>query len=168
MFRENSDFQLCGGYLACAWTGISHNYVVKKKIMINSATTKKLYALNTDLKTFFNEISLYIKWIILWYKSKAINEYFDEAGFNEDASTFVDSAKTSEVHLIRAVEDDHILAETSAHVLGGLCFTCSCRPSWGTAHRHAQSLSKGDVTSRKYRERFSMEPFACVQYQLNL
>ena len=63
------------------------------------------------------------------------------------ALTFVDTPQPSEVHLIGAVEHDHVFAQTSAHVLGGLGFACPSRSGWSPAHRHAQSLGQRDVTS---------------------
>ena len=61
--------------------------------------------------------------------------------------TFVDSAKSSVVHLIRAVEDNDVLSEAAAHVLDGLCFSSPGRAGRGTSKRHAQGLSQGDVAS---------------------
>ena len=61
--------------------------------------------------------------------------------------TFIDSAEAPEVHLVGAVEDDDVLAEATAHVLDGLCFTCTGRSSGGATHRHTQRLRQRDVTS---------------------
>lgn len=59
--------------------------------------------------------------------------------------TFVDTPKTSEVHLIRAVEDHHKFSKAAPHVLGCLCFASSSGSSWSSAHGHPKSLCQGDV-----------------------
>ena len=51
--------------------------------------------------------------------------------------TFVDTSEAAEVHLIGAVEDDDVLAEAAAHVLGRLGLTSSGRTGRCAAHRHA-------------------------------
>ena len=63
--------------------------------------------------------------------------------------TFVDSAQTPVIHLIRAVEDDHILAESLAHVLDGLGLARPSRACRGTSHAHPQGLGQGDEASRE-------------------
>ena len=63
------------------------------------------------------------------------------------ALTFVDSAKSSVVHLIRAVEDNDILSEAAAHVLDSLCLSGPGRSGRSTPQRHAQGLSQCDVAS---------------------
>lgn len=60
--------------------------------------------------------------------------------------TFVNTAKTAKVHLIRTVEDNNIFSKTPAHVFDSLRLAC---PSWASrcpSHRHAQSLGQSDVT----------------------
>lgn len=59
--------------------------------------------------------------------------------------TFINSSKAAVVHLIRAVEDDHILAKSLPHVLGCLRLAGSCRPGGARAHAHAQRLGQRDV-----------------------
>ena len=66
--------------------------------------------------------------------------------------TFVDSAQSSVVHLVRAVEDNHVLAQSFAHVLGGLCLACPSRAGRGTTHAHTQGLGQGDVTSTQVKQ----------------
>ena len=61
--------------------------------------------------------------------------------------TLVDTAETSVIHLIGAVEDDDVLAETATHVLRGLGFSRSGRSGGRATERHAQGLGQGDVTS---------------------
>jgi len=61
-------------------------------------------------------------------------------------NTFVDSAKTSEVHLIGAVEHDDILAKGFTHVFGGLSLASTGGSSRGTTHGHTQGLGQRDVT----------------------
>lgn len=46
--------------------------------------------------------------------------------FKEITGTFIYPAKTSEIHLIRAVEDNNILSQGFAHIFGGLCLPSSC------------------------------------------
>ena len=60
---------------------------------------------------------------------------------------FIDPAETAIVHLIRAVEDDHVLAQTAAHVLGGLRLAGASRTGRCATERHAKSLCQRDVTS---------------------
>ena len=65
--------------------------------------------------------------------------------------TFVDTSEAAEVHLIGAVEDDDVLAQAAAHVLGRLGLTSTSRPGRCATHRHAQGLSQGDVASASRR-----------------
>jgi len=53
---------------------------------------------------------------------------------------FVDSAKTSVVHLVGAVEDDDVLAKAAAHVLGGLSLTSASWTSRCSAECHTKRL----------------------------
>ena len=64
--------------------------------------------------------------------------------------TFEDTTKTSEVHLIGAVEYDDVFAECFTHVLCGLGFSCSGGTGRGASHAHVQGLSQGDVTPANY------------------
>jgi len=59
---------------------------------------------------------------------------------------FVDSAKTTVVHLIGAVKDDNVLAKTAAHVLGGLSLTSTSWTCRCSTECHAKSLRQRDVT----------------------
>ncbi|RNA11509.1 hypothetical protein BpHYR1_000026 [Brachionus plicatilis] len=59
----------------------------------------------------------------------------------------VDAAQAPEVHLVRAVEHDHILTETSAHVLGGLGLAGAGGSGGRAAHRHVDGLGQRDVAS---------------------
>ena len=63
------------------------------------------------------------------------------------ALTFVDSAKSSVVHLIGAVEDNDILSKAAAHVLDSLRLSSPGRSGRSTPQRHAQGLSQCDVAS---------------------
>ena len=60
--------------------------------------------------------------------------------------TFVDSTKSSEVHLIGAVEDDHVLAQAPTHVLRRFSLSCSCWASRCGTQRHTEGLRNCDVT----------------------
>ena len=60
---------------------------------------------------------------------------------------FIDPAEAAIVHLIGAVEDDDVLAETAAHVLGGLRLTSARWAGRCATERHANSLRQRDVTS---------------------
>lgn len=60
--------------------------------------------------------------------------------------TFVYPAKSSEVHLVRAVEHHYILAKAATHVFSGLCLSSAGWPCRGSPHAHAQSLGQCDIT----------------------
>ena len=61
-----------------------------------------------------------------------------------------DPAKSTEVHLIRAVEDDAVFAEGLGHVLRRLCLTGTGRTGGSTTERHSKRLSQCYVTPEKY------------------
>ena len=61
--------------------------------------------------------------------------------------TFVDSAETSVVHLVGAVEDDDVFAEAATHVLGRLGFAGSGWTRRCSTQRHPQRLRQRDVAS---------------------
>ena len=46
-----------------------------------------------------------------------------EHGGKDARNTFVNSSKSTEVHLIGAIEHDHVLPQCFAHVLGSLRFS---------------------------------------------
>lgn len=60
--------------------------------------------------------------------------------------TFVYPAKSSEVHLVRAVEHHHILAQAATHVFSGFSLPSAGWPCRGSSHAHAQSLGQRDIT----------------------
>lgn len=49
---------------------------------------------------------------------------------------FIYPAKASEVHLVRAVEDHHVLSQTAAHVFGRLRLSGSSWTCWCSTHTH--------------------------------
>ena len=61
-----------------------------------------------------------------------------EYAYNDGAVslTFENSTQSAEIHLIRAIEHHHKLAETSSHVLNGFSFTGSGGSCRGSPHRH--------------------------------
>lgn len=59
--------------------------------------------------------------------------------------TFENPAQAPKVHLIRAVEHNHVLPQTPAHVFGGFRFACPGGSCWSPAHVHSQRLSQRDV-----------------------
>lgn len=60
--------------------------------------------------------------------------------------TLVYPAKSSEVHLVRAVKYHHILAEAATHVFSGFSLPSAGWPSRGSTHTHTQSLGQCDIT----------------------
>lgn len=58
---------------------------------------------------------------------------------------FENPSQAPEIHLIRAVEHNHILPQTPAHVFGGFCFARPSGSCWSPAHVHSQCLSQRDV-----------------------
>ena len=64
---------------------------------------------------------------------------------------FIDLAHSFVVHLIRAIEDHHILPKRISQILGGFCLACSgwtCRRS---SKKHPQCLGECDVTNVRQR-----------------
>lgn len=59
--------------------------------------------------------------------------------------TFENPSQASEVHLIRAVEHNHVLPQTPAHVFGGFRFARPSGSRWSPAHVHSQRLRQRDV-----------------------
>lgn len=55
--------------------------------------------------------------------------------------TFENPTQTSEIHLIRTVEDYDIFSQSLSHVFRCFCFTSSSWSSWSSSHVHSQSLS---------------------------
>lgn len=59
--------------------------------------------------------------------------------------TFENPSQAPKVHLIRAVEHNHVLPQTPAHVFGGFRFARPGGSCWSPAHVHSQRLSQRDV-----------------------
>lgn len=59
--------------------------------------------------------------------------------------TFENPSQAPKVHLIRAVEHNHVLPQTPAHVFGGFRFAGPSGSCWSPAHVHSQRLSQRDV-----------------------
>ena len=89
---------------------------------------------------------------MIYYSKDARGKNKSIQVFKEEFFTFVDTTKPSEVHLVRAVEDNDILSQSLAHVLGGLCLACPSRAGRGTTHAHTQGLGQGDVTSTQVKQ----------------
>lgn len=62
--------------------------------------------------------------------------------------TFIDTTKSSVVHLVWTIENNNVLSQAFAHVFSGLCFPCPSRSCWCTTHTHAQGLCQSDVTPK--------------------
>lgn len=65
--------------------------------------------------------------------------------------TFVYPAKSSEIHLVWAVEHHHVLAEAATHVFGSFSLPSASWPCRSSSHTHAQSLGQCDITPDKRR-----------------
>ena len=59
--------------------------------------------------------------------------------------TFVNSTKSSVIHLIRAVKHNDVFCQTFAHVFDCFSFSCSSWASRRTSHVHANRLSQSYI-----------------------
>ena len=92
--------------------------------------------------------------IIFWNKIGTFRDFSSTMTISTNTNyswhTFINSSKSSVIHLIGTVEDDHVFTQTPSHVfcsfrLSGSSWTCR-----SSTKSHTQGLSDGDITSERH------------------